>query len=105
MWTASPIRSGPVTVAGIYPPDDANDPYWGRGGYFAAGPPDTDSSLPRVDAVFVGDEHDLTLPGALPSVYLDYRLRTETVRLDDVDGLRCGPDRLRDRRSTARRSS
>ena len=43
-----------------------------------------DEPLPRVDAVFVGDEQDLTLPHALPSVYLDYRLRTDNVRLDDV---------------------
>ena len=78
----------PFTVAGLYTPDDPNDPYWGRGGFFSAGQPDNDSSLPRVDAVFVGDEADLTLPGALPSVYLDYRLRAETVRLDDVDRLR-----------------
>ncbi len=83
---ADPER--PFTVAGLYTPDDPNDRYWGRGGFFSAGQPDNDSSLPRVDAVFVGDEADLTLPGALPSVYLDYRLRAETVRLDDVDRLR-----------------
>lgn len=77
-----------VTVTGIYGPKDASDLYWGRGGYFAAGAPDGESSLPRVDAVFVGDEQDLTLPRALPSVYLDYRLRTANVRLDDVARLR-----------------
>lgn len=77
-----------VTITGIYRPIDANETYWGRGGYFAAGAPDAESSLPRVDAVFVGDEQDLTLPRALPSVYLDYRLRTDSVRLDDVARIR-----------------
>jgi len=77
-----------LTVAGVYTPEDPNEPYWGRGGYFAAGAPDSESSLPRVDAVFVGDEQDLALPGGLPSVHLDYRLRVDTVRLDDVARLR-----------------
>jgi putative ABC transport system permease protein len=77
-----------LTVAGIYTPKDPNEAYWGRGGYFAAGAPDSESSLPRVDAVFVGDEQDLTLPHALPSVSLDYRLKTQSVRLDDVSRLR-----------------
>ncbi len=77
-----------VTVTGTYQPSNASDPYWGRGGYFAAGPPDDDSGLPRVDALFVGDEQDVTLPRTLPSVYLDYRLRADSVRLDDVNALR-----------------
>ena len=83
-----PDSARSVTVAGIYRPTDAGEPYWGRGGYFAAGAPDGESSLPRVDAVFVGDEQDVTLPRALPSVYLDYRLRTDSVRLDDVARVR-----------------
>jgi putative ABC transport system permease protein len=83
-----PSSTRSVTVTGIYRPTDASEAYWGRGGYFAAGAPDSESSLPRVDAVFVGDEQDLTLPRALPSVYLDYRLRTDSVRLDDVARLR-----------------
>lgn len=83
---ASRFRS--VTVAGIYTPSDPQDAYWGRGGYFAAGGPDGESALPRVDAIFVGDEQDLILPGAMPSVHLDYRIRTESVRLDDLPGLR-----------------
>ena len=77
-----------LTIAGLYAPKNPNDPYWGRGGFFAAGMPDGESSLPRVDAVFAADEADITLPGALPSVYLDYRLRADTVRLDDVGRLR-----------------
>ncbi|HEX6871312.1 MAG TPA: FtsX-like permease family protein [Micromonosporaceae bacterium] len=83
-----PSKARTLTVAGLYTPSDASDPYWGRGGYFAAGAPDAESSLPRIDAVFVADEQDLTLPGSLPSVHLDYRLRTDAVRLDDVDQLR-----------------
>ncbi len=84
---ATPSRH-PLTVVGLYTPKDPADPYWGRGGYFAAGAPEGESALPRIDAVFVGDEDDLTLPGALPSVYLDYRLRTADVGLDDVGALR-----------------
>jgi putative ABC transport system permease protein len=78
----------PLTVVGLYTPKDANDPYWGRGGYFAAGAPDSESSLARLDAIFVGDEGDLTLPGAQPSVFLDYQLKTKSIRLDDVAALR-----------------
>ena len=85
---AGPDSARALTVAGLYTPVDADDPYWGRGGFFAAGMPDSESSLPRADAVFVGDEQDLALPGSLPSVHLDYRLRTDTVRLDDVERLR-----------------
>lgn len=78
----------PMQVVGLYEPSDPADPYWGRGTYFAAGMPDSESSLPRVDAIFVTDEQDLTLPGALPSVYLDYGLLSSTVRLDGVAKLR-----------------
>jgi ABC-type antimicrobial peptide transport system permease subunit len=73
-----------VTVVGIYTPRDAAEPYWGRGGYFAAGAPDSESALPRIDAVFVADEQDLVLPGAQPSIHLDYRLTPGRVSLDDV---------------------
>jgi len=85
---AGPDSARGLTVAGLYTPVDADDPYWGRGGFFAAGMPDGESSLPRADAVFAGDEQDLALPGSLPSVHLHYRLRTNTVRLDDVEALR-----------------
>jgi putative ABC transport system permease protein len=77
-----------VTLTGVYQPTNASDRYWGRGGYFAAGPPADESGLARVDALFVGDEQDVTLPRTLPSVYLDYQLRTGDVRLGDVPGLR-----------------
>jgi len=77
-----------LEVAGLYEPGNAADPYWGRGGYFAAGMPESESALPRMDSVFVADEQDVTLPGALPSVHLDYRLKTSTVRLDSVGQLR-----------------
>ena len=70
------------TVAGLYTPDDPTDQYWGRGGFFAAGPPDSDSSLPRVDAVFVADEEDLTLPGrpavGLPGLPAAHRRRSDS---------------------------
>jgi putative ABC transport system permease protein len=77
-----------LTVAGIYDPVDPTEPYWGRTGYFAAGAATDESSLPRIDALFLTSEDDLGLPGAQPSVYLDYRLRTDLVRLDDTDRLR-----------------
>ncbi len=73
-----------LTVAGLYQPADAVDPYWGAGGYFAAGPAGGDSGRARIDAVFVADEDELTLPGVLPSVHLDYPLRTASIGLDDV---------------------
>src|SRR5262245_60050402 len=78
----------PMHVVGLYEPSDPTEAYWGRATYFAAGMPDNESALPRADAVFVTDEQDLTLPGALPSVYLDYRLLSSTVRLDGVAKLR-----------------
>lgn len=81
-------RARQVTVVGLYTPVDAGEAYWGRGGYFAFGAPDSESALPRSDALFVGDEEDLSLPGALPSVHLDYQVRTDGVRLDDLPALR-----------------
>lgn len=77
-----------VTISGLYEPKDVSDAYWGRGGYFAAGSPSSESSLPRLDAIFVADEQDLILPASIPSVHLDYRLRVPTVRLDNLAPLR-----------------
>jgi len=76
------------TIAGIYQPRDPAEDYWGRGGYFGAGTADPESPLSRVDALFVGAEEDLALPGAQPSVRLDYPLDAAAVRLDDVGRLR-----------------
>jgi putative ABC transport system permease protein len=87
--TATPGSSPrSFTVVGLYTPKNPSEEYWGRGSYFAAGAPDTESALPRIDAVFVGDEQDLTMPGGLPSVHLDYPLRADLVHLDDVPRLR-----------------
>ena len=81
-------RPGPRPSSASTPRRNPADAYWGRGGYFGAGAPERDSSLPRIDALFVGDEEDLALPGAFPAVHLDYRLRPQTVGLDDLGQLR-----------------
>ena len=75
------------TVVGLYEPSDASDPYWGVGSYFAAAPAQGDS-LATVDAAFVGDEEDVTLPGAPPAVHLSYPVGVAGLRLDDVERLR-----------------
>ena len=77
-----------LTVVGTYTPADPAEPYWGRGGYFAAGAPDNESALPRMDAVFVADEQDLAVAGTQPSIHLDYRLDPASVSLDDVAAVR-----------------
>jgi predicted lysophospholipase L1 biosynthesis ABC-type transport system permease subunit len=77
-----------LVVAGVYEPRNPSEPYWGRGGYFAAGDVDQETALPRVDALFVGTEDDLGLPRAVPTVRLDYDLDTSGVDLDAVPGLR-----------------
>ena len=84
----TPTTAPPSTVVGTYTPTDPAEPYWGRGGYFAAGAPDSDSALPRMDAVFVADEQDLGVPGTQPSIHLDYRLDPASVTLDDVAAVR-----------------
>src|SRR4051794_952033 len=87
---STPITTSPrnLTIVGLYTPRDAGDPYWGQGGYFSAGVPVGDSALSRMDAAFVGDEVELTLPNEPATVQVDYRLRTDTVSLDDVAKLR-----------------
>jgi putative ABC transport system permease protein len=84
---SQPRNERTIEVSGLYSPKDPGDPYWGRGGYFAAGLPDDEAALPRIDAVFAGDEQDLTLPGAPPSISLEYRLKPGTISLDEVPGL------------------
>lgn len=76
-----------LVVSGIYEPRNATEPYWGRGGYFAAGDVDQGTALPRIDALFVGTEDDLGLPRAVPTVRLDYDLDTSGVDLDAVPAL------------------
>jgi hypothetical protein len=85
---STPAAGTPLTVVGLYSPTDPTEVYWGHGGYFSQGLTDADSALVRVDTVFTSDEDDLALPGAVPSVDLDYRLRTDAVRLDDTGYLR-----------------
>lgn len=76
-----------ATVVGKYDPLAATEPYWGRGGYFAAGPPVGEADRPRIDAVFVAAESDLARTGAYPSIHLDIPVETETVRLADLPAL------------------
>ena len=75
------------TVAGLYEPRDVADPYWGVGSYFAAAPAQGDSPA-TVDAAFVADEEDVTLPGAPPTVHLSYPVRVDALRLDAVEAVR-----------------
>jgi putative ABC transport system permease protein len=75
------------TVVGVYEPKDVSEPYWGVGSYFAASPAAGDAPA-TMDAVFVADEEDVTLPGAPPTVHLSYPVGTEGLRLDDVEALR-----------------
>jgi putative ABC transport system permease protein len=83
-----------LSIVGFYTPKDATDPYWGRGGYFTAGPnagsPGTNTSAAtgRIDAAFVADEVELAVPSAPVTVQIDYRLNTGQVRLDDLASLR-----------------
>jgi hypothetical protein len=87
--SGTPTSSGrDVEVVGLYEPEDAAEPYWGRGGYFTSGTTDPDAALIRTDSIFVADEQDLAVSGAAATVHLTYQLRPATVGLDDVGPLR-----------------
>jgi hypothetical protein len=81
----SGLMSAPLRVGGLYVPTDPAEPYWGRGGYFAAG--EGDDGRPRLDAVLVADERALAFPGSRPTVSLDYALATAQVTVDEVGRL------------------
>lgn len=75
------------TVVGTYAPNDPTEPYWGRTAYFAAG--GTADGAERIDAVFTSAEDDVRLNDeATVALRLEYPLRTDAVRLDDVGPLR-----------------
>ncbi|WP_433057266.1 FtsX-like permease family protein [Dactylosporangium sp. CS-033363] len=73
-------------ISGLYSPKDADAAYWGRTAYFSAG---SDGDGERADSLFSLTEDDLRAePSATLSTRLEYPLRDERVRLDDVAGLR-----------------
>ncbi|MET7424128.1 FtsX-like permease family protein [Dactylosporangium sp. NPDC005555] len=79
------------TISGLYTPTDADAAYWGRTSYFNAG----DSTA---DALFSMTEDDLRQERtATLATRLEYPLRADRVRLDDVAGLRDGIQTLGDR--------
>ncbi|GAA3257955.1 FtsX-like permease family protein [Dactylosporangium siamense] len=93
------VRMGPATgghdktftIRGVYTPKDGDAAYWGRTSYFSA----SDST---VDAVFSMTEDDLRLDRAATlTTRLEYPLRADRIRLDDVAGLRDGIQILGDR--------
>ncbi|MFS8479893.1 MAG: FtsX-like permease family protein, partial [Micromonosporaceae bacterium] len=82
-----PGRVHNFTVVGVYTPTDPTDPYWGATAYFGAG--GATDGAERIDAVFTGAEDDVRLDGeASVAMRLEYPLRTDAVRLDDVGPLR-----------------
>jgi putative ABC transport system permease protein len=82
-------RDHAFEVVGLYTPTDQGAPYWGLGGYFAAGDGDPEQNAVRVDAVFAGAEDDVRAePGATVTMRLEYPLRAGAVQLGDVDQVR-----------------
>jgi hypothetical protein len=93
------VRMGPATgghdktftIRGVYTPKDGDAAYWGRTSYFSA-------SDTTADALFSMTEDDLRLERtATLATRLEYPLRADRVRLDDVAGLRDGIQTLGDR--------
>ncbi|MFG2036684.1 FtsX-like permease family protein [Dactylosporangium sp. NPDC048998] len=88
-------RDKTFKITGLYAPKDANAAYWGRTAYFSAG---ADGDGERADALFSLTEDDLRAePSATLSTRLEYPLRADRVRLDDVAGLRESLQTLGDR--------
>ncbi|MEV4512466.1 FtsX-like permease family protein [Dactylosporangium sp. NPDC049525] len=97
------VRMGPATgghdktftIRGIYTPTDGDAAYWGRTSYFSAA---AGGEGERADALFSMTEDDLRLERtATLATRLEYPLRADRVRLDDVAGLRDGIQTLGDR--------
>ncbi|GAB3871539.1 hypothetical protein GCM10027610_135220 [Dactylosporangium cerinum] len=93
------VRMGPATgghdktftIRGVYTPKDGGAAYWGRTSYFSG-------SETTADALFSMTEDDLRLERAATlTTRLEYPLRADRVRLDDVAGLRDGIQTLGDR--------
>ncbi|HTJ39972.1 MAG TPA: FtsX-like permease family protein [Dactylosporangium sp.] len=88
-------RDKSFKITGLYSPKDANAAYWGRTAYFSAG---SDGEGERADSLFSLTEDDLRAePAATLSTRLEYPLRTERIRLDDVAALRESLQTLGDR--------
>ncbi|MDG6106023.1 ABC transporter permease [Dactylosporangium aurantiacum] len=97
------VRMGPATgghdrtftIRGLYTPTDGDAAYWGRTSYFSAA---AGGDGERADALFSMTEDDLRLERmATLATRLEYPLRADRVRLDDVAGLRDGIQTLGDR--------
>jgi putative ABC transport system permease protein len=89
-------RDKSFKVTGVYTPKNPKDVYWGRTVYFAAG--GTSQEGERGDAIFTMTEDDLrTDRSATLSTRLEYPLRADQIRLDDVPALRDGITVLNDR--------
>ena len=84
-------RDHPFQVVGTYTPKDATEKYWGRTVYFAAGAADPNTDAERIDAVFTASPEDVRRERSA-TLYsrLEYPLRTDEVRLDDVTAVRDG---------------
>ncbi|WP_238008169.1 FtsX-like permease family protein [Dactylosporangium sp. AC04546] len=83
-------RDKTFTITGLYTPNDANAPYWGRTAYFSG-------SAETGDALFTMSEEDVRAdPSATVSTRLEYPLLASRVHLDDVAGLREGMQILGD---------
>lgn len=85
------------TIRGVYTPTEGDAAYWGRTSYFSAAG-GGEGSGERADALFSMTEDDLRLERAATlSTRIEYPLRADRVRLDDVSGLRDGIQTLGDR--------
>ena len=78
-----------LTIVGLYTVTNPSDPYWGANAYFANGSDPTGIVPRRLDAVFTPSEQDVrTDATADVRTHLEIALRGDTVRVDDVAGLR-----------------
>ena len=78
-----------LTIVGLYTVTNPSDPYWGANAYFANGADPTGIVPRRMDAVFTPSEQDVrTDATADVRTHLEIALRGDTVRVDDVAGLR-----------------
>jgi hypothetical protein len=82
-------RTAVLTVVGLYTVTDPTDPYWGANAYFTNGADPTGIVPRRMDAVFTPSEQVIrTDPVAEVRTHLEIGLRADSVRVDQVTGLR-----------------
>ncbi|WP_432835900.1 FtsX-like permease family protein [Dactylosporangium sp. CA-092794] len=88
-------RDKAFKITGLYRPKDSGAAYWGHTAYFSAG---SGGDGERADAVFSQTEDDLRAePAATLTTRLEFPLRTERIRIDDVPRLRRSLQALGDR--------